>query len=98
MLVYSFQNRSIKLASMLRTMVGIFLAILAVEKLQWAGGYDAIFERTYFEGPERLPGAYQIRKFSVNKFNRTASVVNLDFELETELDDNFSVFLFAFLS
>lgn len=86
------------MASTLRITVGIFLVTLAVEKLQWASGYDAIFQRAYIEGPERLPGIYQLRKFAVHKFNRTTSIVNLDVELETDLGNDFSVYLFLFPS
>lgn len=76
----------------------ILLVISATANLRSVGGTDAVFQRVDIKGSKHFPGLYNIQKIQVTKFNRTASVFNMDFELEVDLDDTYTVHLPPFPS
>lgn len=66
-------------------------SILTANQLQWVDGLDITIQSVKIKGPAHVPGAYNVQTLRATKFNRSASVLNAEIELETEIDETYSV-------
>lgn len=76
----------------MRTLLGVFVLVSAINKLLWVvGGTDVTVQQVEVKTPMHLLGGYNIRQLRATKFNRTATVINAEIDLEGDLDNSFSV-------
>lgn len=96
--VWSSRIRSFKMVSLLCTLLKIFLFIFVINKFSSIDGFEIYLQQVDVKSPVRLAGVYNIKLMRVIKYNRTAYVLNGDLEIETDLDDTYSVHVFSHTS
>lgn len=92
----SFQIRSFEMVALVCNLLGILLLIFVMNEFQPVDGVEIYLQQVDVKSPKRVAGMYNIELMRVIKFNRTAYGLNLNIELETDLDDAYSVRMISF--
>lgn len=72
----------------------ILFLFFAINNLQSIAGFEAYLDQVEVKTPKCVEGVYNIPLLRIAKFNRSAFVLNSDFEFYTDIDDTYSVISF----
>lgn len=71
------------------------MLVFGILDCAWLAKYDLEIKRIESLNGTGVEGIYEINKMSISNINRTAFVVNVEFETFVDFDDNFSVRMFV---
>lgn len=85
---------SIKMVSSFRKLLTTLLLIFTINDFQSVDGSEIYLQQVDVKTAKRVAGVYNIPMMRIIKFNRTAYVLNAKIEMETDIDNTYSVKIF----
>lgn len=83
---FTFQMRSNKILKMIRKIT--FLVLIFAYNFELIKSFDVIFERVELLNSSYVEGFYNFSNVRIQKYNRTTFVLNLNFELFIDFDED----------
>lgn len=82
------------MVSSFRKLLSTFLLIFTMNIFLSVDGFEVYLQQVDVKTSKRVAGVYNIPMMRIIKFNRTAYVLNANIEMETDIDNTYSVQIF----